>query len=156
MILIKERKNMKKILAAIVVSAISMSAFAHDLHSSTHSTVGTNQTPRETITPAFNYPIANVKGKNMTAIVVDYPAGGTTPAHRHGQAFVVGYVLQGAIKSRLNNGVEKVYHAGESWTEEPGAHHNVSENASKTEPAKLLAIFVTDENQKDLVKLDKK
>lgn len=136
-------------------SLASLTATAHDLNpTATAST--TDSAPRETITPAFNYPIANVKGKNMTAIIVDYPAGGTTPAHRHGKAFVVGYVLEGAIKSRLNNGEEKIYKAGESWTEVPNTHHSVSENASKTEPAKLLAIFVADTTQKDLVKLDKK
>jgi quercetin dioxygenase-like cupin family protein len=112
--------------------------------------------PRETIAPAFQYPIANVPGKTMTAIVVDYPPGGKSPSHRHGQAFVVGYVIQGAIRSQVNDGETRVYHAGESWTEVPGVHHKVSENASDTEPAKLLAIFVADAKDKNLVSWDKK
>lgn len=37
-----------------------------------------------------------------------------------------------------------MFRAGESWTEPPGAYHPVSENASATEPASLLAIFVAD------------
>ncbi|RZF27543.1 cupin domain-containing protein [Paraburkholderia sp. UYCP14C] len=112
--------------------------------------------PHETITPAFAVPIANVPGKTMTALVVDYAPGGKSAPHRHGQAFVVGYVLSGAIRSRVDNGAERVYHAGESWTEKPGAHHMVSENASTTEPAKLLAIFVADTNDQHLVTFDKK
>ncbi|OLL31349.1 cupin [Burkholderia sp. SRS-W-2-2016] len=112
--------------------------------------------PHETITPAFAVPIANVPGKTMTALVVDYAPGGKSGPHRHGHAFVVGYVLSGAIRSRVDNGAEHVYHAGESWTEKPGAHHRVSENASATEPAKLLAIFVADTNDKNLVTFDKK
>ncbi|WP_269759005.1 cupin domain-containing protein [Variovorax sp. E3] len=112
--------------------------------------------PRETISPAFAHAIANVPGKTMTALVVSYAPGGKTPAHRHGKAFVVGYVLEGAIRSRLDNGKEQVFHAGESWTEAPGAHHAVSDNASTTEPAKLLAIFIADSNDKDLVSIDKK
>jgi quercetin dioxygenase-like cupin family protein len=44
----------------------------------------------------------------------------------------------------VDDGPVKVYHAGESFTEKPGAHHRISENASETEPAKMLAIFVLD------------
>jgi quercetin dioxygenase-like cupin family protein len=111
---------------------------------------------RETVTPAFAEAIANVPGKTMTALVVEYVPGGKSAPHRHGQAFVVAYVLSGAIRSRIDNGEERVFHAGESWTEKPGAHHMVSENASDTEPAKLLAIFVADTKDKNLVTFDKK
>lgn len=111
---------------------------------------------RETIVPAFKEAIANVPGKTMTALIVDYPPGGKTPSHRHGSAFVVGYVLSGAIRSRIDNGEERVYRAGEHWTEKPGVRHTVSENASDTEPAKLLAIFVADTREKNLVTFDKK
>jgi len=113
-------------------------------------------TPRETVAPAFAEVIANVPGKTMTALIVDYPPGGKTPPHRHGSAFVVGYVLSGAIRSKVDNGEARVYRAGEHWTEQPGAHHGVSENASDTEPAKLLAILVADTRETDLVTFDKK
>jgi quercetin dioxygenase-like cupin family protein len=43
-----------------------------------------------------------------------------------------------------------VYHAGESWSEPPGARHTVSRNASKTQAAKLLAVFIVDSNDKPL------
>lgn len=109
----------------------------------------------QSISQAFAYPLANVPGKKMTALVVDYAPGGTTAAHRHGEAFVVAYVLEGEITSQVDDGKVTTYHAGESWTEQPGAHHRISENASKTKPAKLLAIFITDDNQKNLVQMDK-
>lgn len=112
--------------------------------------------PRETIVPAFVEPIANVPGKTMTALVVDYAPGGKSLPHRHGQSFVVGYVLSGAIRSQVNSGAVRVYHAGEHWTEKPGVHHTVSENASDTEPARLLAIFVADSKDRSLVTFDKK
>jgi quercetin dioxygenase-like cupin family protein len=64
-------------------------------------------------------------------------------------------VLEGSIRSKIDNGNEIVYHAGQSWSEKPGAHHRISENASSTEPAKLLAIFVADSGEKDLVVFDK-
>jgi quercetin dioxygenase-like cupin family protein len=111
---------------------------------------------RETIVPAFSHPIANVPGKTLTALVVNYAPGTKTPPHRHGQSFVVGYVLQGSIRSKVDDGPEIIYRAGESWIEKPGAHHLISENGSSTEPAKLLAIFVADSDEKDLVTFDKK
>jgi quercetin dioxygenase-like cupin family protein len=111
---------------------------------------------RETITPAFAQALPNVPGKTITAIVVDYPPGAKSIPHRHGQAFVVGYVLEGQIRSQVNNGESRVYNAGEHWTEAPGVHHTVSENVSTSAPAKLLAIFVADTKDKNLVIWDKK
>lgn len=110
----------------------------------------------ETITPAFAEAIANVPGKKMTALVVDYAPGGKSSPHRHGQAFVVAYVLSGAIRSGVDGKEAQVFHAGEHWIEKPGAHHTVSENASDTEPARLLAIFVADTNDNKLVTFDHK
>jgi quercetin dioxygenase-like cupin family protein len=109
----------------------------------------------ETVKPAFAYAIPNVPGKTVTALVVTYKPGGTSQSHRHGQAFVIAYVLTGAIRSQLEGGKAQIYHAGESWIEAPGAHHLVSDNASKTEPASLLAIFVADSSDKKLVTYDK-
>src|SRR5262249_43545190 len=71
-------------------------------------------------------------------------------AHYHADsAFVTGYVLSGSIRSEVNDGKTQVFHAGEHWTEQPGAYHPISENASATEPASLLAIFVVDTTDAD-------
>ncbi|WP_315835026.1 cupin domain-containing protein [Bradyrhizobium prioriisuperbiae] len=110
-----------------------------------------------TVTPAFNHAISNIPGKSIVAVIVDYPPGGTTPAHRHAKsAFITGYVLSGAIRSQVDDGPVQVFKAGENFTEKPGAHHRVSDNASTTEPAKLLAIFVVDSSEKELTTLDGK
>ncbi|MFM0415346.1 cupin domain-containing protein [Paraburkholderia aromaticivorans] len=140
----------RTLIAAVAFAGLSLTTVSQNLFA------GEPAAPRETITPAFAEAIANVPGKKMTALIVDYAPGGKSPAHRHGQAFVVGYVLSGAIRSQVNNGEEKVYHAGEHWTEKPGVHHTESENASATEPARLLAIFVADSKDKDLVTFDQK
>lgn len=103
------------------------------------------------ITQAFQQAIANAPGKSLTGVVVDYAPGAKSPPHSHGAAFVVAYVLSGAIRSKVNDGKEIVFHAGESWSENPGDHHAISENASDTEPAKLLAISVADTNDHNLV-----
>ena len=65
-------------------------------------------------------------------------------------------MLEGQIRSQVNNGESRVYNAGEHWTEAPGVHHTVSENVSTSAPAKLLAIFVADTKDKNLVIWDKK
>lgn len=110
--------------------------------------------PRETVAPAYAYPIANVPGKSITSLIVTYPPGGKTPLHRHGRAFVVAYVLEGSVNSKVDNGTVRTFKAGESWTENPGAVHAVSENASATEPAKILAVLIHDSKAKDLVTFD--
>jgi quercetin dioxygenase-like cupin family protein len=100
---------------------------------------------RQTITPAFRETIPNIPGKSLVGIVVSYPPGGATPAHFHPRSsFVTGYVLSGSIRSQVNDGKPQVFRAGEHWTEPPDASHPISENASATEPASLLAIFVVD------------
>ncbi|WP_394790070.1 cupin domain-containing protein [Rhodoferax sp.] len=107
------------------------------------------------IQPVFNQAITNIPGKSMVAVTVDYPAGGGSPAHTHAaSAFIFAYVVQGAIRSQVDGGPVRVYHAGESFYETPGQRHGVSENASKTKPAKLLAVFVVDSDAKDLTTPD--
>jgi len=97
----------------------------------------------ETVARAFAHPLPNLPGKVITAAVVSYPPGGKSVAHRHApSAFIVAYVLSGEIRSQVEGEPAKVYKPGQSWHEAPGAHHVISENASKTKPAKLLAIFV--------------
>ena len=78
------------------------------------------------------------------------PAAPTEPVktskRRTSSALIYAYVISGAIESKVNNGETRIYRAGESWTEPPNASHPISRNASKTEPAKLLAVFVLDTN----------
>ena len=101
----------------------------------------------ETVTPNFRHAIPNISGKSLTAVVVDYAPGAASPAHRHANsAFIYAYVISGEIESQVGDGPKRVYHAGESFFEEPGAVHRVSRNASATQPAKLLAVFVADSN----------
>jgi quercetin dioxygenase-like cupin family protein len=111
--------------------------------------------PPPAIGTAFREAIPNIPGKSITAIVVDYAPGGKSPSHRHARsAFIVAYVLSGAIRSQVNDGPAQVFRAGESWTEQPGSHHRISEIASATEPAKLLAIFVADTSDTELTTND--
>src|SRR5215471_15647145 len=108
------------------------------------------------VTPHFEQAITNIPGKSLKAVVVDYAPGGASPAHTHAKsAFIFGYVLSGEIESRVNDGPKKIFRAGESFYETPGSRHPVSRNASKTRPARLLAVFVVDTDDKPLTTPDK-
>jgi len=105
----------------------------------------------ETVTPHFEQAISNIPGKSLIALVVDYAPGGASPSHIHAKsAFIFAYVLSGEIESQVDDGPRRVYRAGESFYEAPGSRHPVSRNASKTKPAKLLAVFVVNTDDKEL------
>jgi quercetin dioxygenase-like cupin family protein len=107
--------------------------------------------PTYAVTKNFEAAIPNVPGKSLIALEVDYAPGEASPPHTHAKsAFIYAYVISGAIESKVNDGETRVYRAGESWSEPPGAIHSISRNASKTEPAKLLAVFVVDTDEKTL------
>jgi quercetin dioxygenase-like cupin family protein len=97
------------------------------------------------VKPVVAEKLPNVPGKSITAVLVSYAPGGKSGKHHHAGS-VLAYVLSGAIRSENSaTGPAKVYKAGESFFEPPGSEHLVSENASTTEPASLLAVFVADD-----------
>ena len=99
----------------------------------------------EQVTLAFVTKLPNVPGKNLTAVVVTYAPGMKSPSHHHAGS-VYAYVLSGEIRSaNTATGPVRIYKAGQSFFEPPGSDHTISENASETAPASLLAIFVADE-----------
>ena len=84
-------------------------------------------------------------------VLVEYGPGGYSPGHTHPKsAFIYATVLEGAIRSQVNDGPVTVYKAGQSFSELPGDRHGVSANASETKPAKLLAVLVVDTNETEL------
>ena len=99
----------------------------------------------DTVAPLMEQTLANIPGKSMTALTVDYAPGGTSPAHHHhASATLFAYVVSGAIRSQVNGGPIEVFKAGQFWVEQPGSAHGISENASTTEPAKLVVVAVGD------------
>jgi quercetin dioxygenase-like cupin family protein len=108
------------------------------------------------VTLVFDQALPNVPGKSLRVVLVDYGPGGGSSSHRHpSSAFIYARVLEGAIRSKVNDEPERSYQAGESWTERSGDHHQVSQNASTTAPAKLLAVFVVDTGDREIVIPDK-
>jgi len=103
------------------------------------------------VTLVYQHELPNVPGKSMKGVLVEYGPGGYSPGHMHAKsAFIYATVLEGAILSQVNDGPVTTYKAGQNFSEMPGDRHGVSANASKTEPAKLLAVFVVDTNEKEL------
>ncbi|HZP87283.1 MAG TPA: cupin domain-containing protein [Burkholderiales bacterium] len=79
--------------------------------------------------------------RTLTLVEVTYPPGAGSPPHLHANG-VMAFVVSGAIASRVDDGPEQTFRAGDAWWERPGAIHRVSRNASTSEPATLLAMFV--------------
>ena len=96
------------------------------------------------VIPVASYPLANVPGKRVTVVRVIYGPGGFTRPHYHAGT-VTAYIVRGAIKSQLQGGPVETFTPGQTFFEPPGSVHMVSANASATEEAELLAIFVADE-----------
>jgi quercetin dioxygenase-like cupin family protein len=132
----------KTIITSIAVAAMMAgTALAHDTAAGKASKVSV----------VYEHELPNVPGKSIKGILVEYGPGGFSEAHTHPtSAFIYATVLEGSIRSQVNDGPVKVYKAGESFSELPGDRHGVSENGSKTKRAKLLAVFVVDTNQNEL------
>src|SRR5438128_5772776 len=93
--------------------------------------------------PVFKHDLPNVTMDDweVTVSYVDYAPGRVGAAHRH-PGFVLAHVLEGAVVARISGqGEEKTYTAGQMFYEQPGATHEVSKNASQTQPARLLAMI---------------
>ncbi|MGO4675176.1 cupin domain-containing protein [Bosea sp. 2YAB26] len=128
--------------AVVLTALLSGPALAHD-------TPGGGKGAKVTL--VYDHVLPNVPGKSMRGVLVEYAPGGFSEGHTHPtSAFIYATVLEGVIRSQVNDGPVKDYRAGESFSELPGDRHGVSENASKTQPAKLLAVFVVDTAQQEL------
>ncbi len=132
---------MKRILCSLLLVTLPLGSVAADAPASKNAKV----------TLVFQHELPNVPGKSIKGVLVEYGPGGYSPGHTHPKsAFIYATVLEGAIRSQVNNGPVKVYQAGQNFSEMPGDRHGVSANASSTKPAKLLAVFVVDTSEKEL------
>ncbi|MFC0506130.1 cupin domain-containing protein [Micromonospora costi] len=121
---------------------------AHAAGPATAAAASASARPAETLKPLFQQALPDVEGKTFTSAVVELPPNASAAPHRHGQAFVYAYVLEGTVRSKLDDGPVTTFHQGENWVEQPGTDHVLTENASQTEPAELLVVFVSDTGDK--------
>jgi quercetin dioxygenase-like cupin family protein len=106
------------------------------------------QKPASTRKPVFQHDLPDLalKGWSVTVVEVNYGPGDSSGAHRH-PGITLAYVLEGEVRSKVNDGPEKTYAAGEMWIEMPNDLHAVSANASTTKPAKLLAVLMAEKGK---------
>jgi len=136
-----EDRAMKTILSSLLVAALPISSALDDAPMEKDAKV----------TLVYQHELPNVPGKSIKGVLVEYGPGGYSPGHTHPQsAFIYATVLDGAIRSQVNDGPVTTYEAGQSFSELPGDRHGVSANASETKPAKLLAVFVVNTNETEL------
>ncbi|WGS17514.1 MULTISPECIES: cupin domain-containing protein [unclassified Bradyrhizobium] len=100
--------------------------------------------PLDKVEVISSHALPDVPGKRVTVVRVFYGPGGFTPPHRHAGS-VTAYITKGEIRSQLGGGPVETFKVGQSFFEPPGSTHVVSANASTTEPAELIAVFVADE-----------
>ncbi len=150
-------------LALVVAISVVAASYAKDVAKTNGKGAPAKSTPTvltddkdSRVSLVYDHKLPNAPGKSMKGILVEYKPGGSTPCHTHPKsAFIYATVLEGEITSQVNNGPVLTYKTGENFSENPGDKHGVSRNASKTKPAKLLAVFVLDSNEKDLTTLCK-
>src|SRR5262252_1424805 len=99
--------------------------------------------PGANVTQLIAENLPDLPGKEGVMITVEYPPGGSDPIHRH-NANVFVYVLEGSIVMQLRGGEETTVTPGQTFYEGPDDVHEVSRNASATEPAKFVVFFVKD------------
>jgi quercetin dioxygenase-like cupin family protein len=117
--------------------------FADLLASSRPAGAQTQTPPAAPRPPVFKHDLPNLTMDDWEVTVshVDYPPGRVGAAHRH-PGFVLAYVLEGAVIAKISGqGEERTYTTGQMFYEQPGATHEVSKNASQTQPARLLAMI---------------
>ena len=125
----------------------SLTLFAELLATGRHADAQTQTGPATPTAPSappvFKHDLPNVTMDDweVTVSYVDYAPGRVGAPHRH-PGFVLAYVLEGAVIAKISGqGEEKTYTAGQMFYEQPGATHEVSKNASQTQPARLLAMI---------------
>lgn len=99
--------------------------------------------PATIVTPLSCTALASVPGKSVTTALVEFPPLGYSGPHRH-PGEVTAVVLEGSLRSQLNNTLPIVFASGQTWFEPPGTLHAFVENPDPVRPAKLMAFYVAD------------
>ena len=102
------------------------------------------------VTKLLEQALPEMEGKIATVVIVEFPPGVDDQAHRH-PGSVFAYVLEGSITTQVEPGPVVTYTQGQMWYEPPMHVHRIVRSASKTRPAKLLALLISDKGQPILI-----
>ena len=103
-------------------------------------TAGAQESRRQVSVFEHDLPNVSLDGWQVTVSTITMPPGNAGTPHHH-PGFVLAYVLEGEIVTKISDQQQVTYSAGQMLYEQPGAAHEVSRNASSTKPAKLLAMI---------------
>src|SRR5205823_5608217 len=118
------RGSMKRILCLLLVATLPFGSVLADMPKSKNAKV----------TLVYQHELPNVPGKSIKGVLVEYGPSGYSPGHTHAKsAFIYATVLEGAIRSQVNDGPVTTYKAGQSFSELPGDRHGVSANGQRDE-----------------------
>jgi quercetin dioxygenase-like cupin family protein len=102
-----------------------------------------------TVRPIMQHDLPDMPGKQISMVIVEFAPGAGNSPHSH-PGSTVAYVLEGSVVSQVDPDKPVTYHAGQTWYELPSHTHRIARNASKTRPAKILAVLISEKGQ-DLV-----
>ena len=105
--------------------------------------------PFPSIEVLYKYKLSNTLDKSILGIKVTFPPGASTPPHTHAGAFVAATVLTGSVLNKMNDDPMTVKKAGDSFYEAPGCRHRISNNASQTEEASMIANLILETEKMD-------
>jgi quercetin dioxygenase-like cupin family protein len=151
MILVSRREGLL-LVAAVAAGVLLWQSWPRPLVSlaQSHAVTSAGARPSTQVQRLSCEPLADMPGKVVTTLQVDFPPNGYTPAHRHPGA-VTAIVLSGQVRSQMQGLPAQTYDAGQTWFEPSRELHLFAENPSASEPARLLAVIVSDENCGPLV-----
>ena len=117
-------------------------------------TAGTLMAQEPKITELMTKALADIPGKEVLMLTVEYPPGGADPIHRHNaHAFV--YVLEGFIIMQVKGGKAVTLKPGQTFYEGRDDVHIIGKNASSTKPAKCVVLLLKDKGAPALVPVAK-
>ena len=133
---------MRRILFALTLAAYPIGGVLADAQTSNNAKV----------TLVYEHELPNVPGKSLKGVLVEYGPGGSSVPHTHpASAFIYATVLEGAIAARSMTGRRQCTRAGQNWS--PSCPAIVTPSAAmQARPAgQLLAVFVVDTTETNLV-----
>jgi quercetin dioxygenase-like cupin family protein len=119
-----------------IVGTTCVLAFSLQLTSAAHA-----GSPQPVVIPAMQKDLADLPGKEMVMLTVEYPPGTVEHIHRH-DAYAFVYVLKGSIIEGVRGGKEVTLTPGQTFYEGPDDVHTVGRNASASKPAKFVVVML--------------
>jgi quercetin dioxygenase-like cupin family protein len=121
--------SMKRILCSLIVATLPFGG------------ASAQTAPRPIVTPVMQKDLADMPGREMLMLSVEYPPGAVEHIHRH-DAYAFVYVLEGTIVEGVRGGKEVTLTPGQTFYEGPNDVHTIGRNASTTKPAKFVVVLV--------------